>query len=281
MVRDLKPKISVIIPCFNQAEFLEECVDSVLQQTMQDFEIIVVDDGSTEEQSVKILNNFNKPKTKIIRKTNGGLVSARNTGIQHANGEYILPLDCDDKIAPTFLEKCSDYLDNHKECGICGGCVEFFGDKTGPWNLPKYSFPEILSGNRLVCTHMFRKSDWEIVGGYNPNMKYGLEDWDFWLSIIELGRTVFQFDEVLFYYRKHGTTMVHNLVQNQERQRSMINQIIKNHAKTYAMFPDIVRQMTNNKTHKQKIKNFLLRFFCLFIPSRKLRHKIKDHFNKK
>lgn len=275
------PKISVIIPCFNQAEFLEDSINSVLNQTMQDFEIIVVDDGSTDTKSIKILDKLNKPKTTIIRQQNLGLVGARNTGIKKAKGKYILPLDCDDKIAPTFLEKCSTYMDLHNECGICGGLTEFFGTQTGIWDLAKYSYPEILAENRLVCTNMFRKSDWKTIGGYNPNMKYGCEDWDFWLSVIELGRTVFQFDEVLFYYRKHGDTMVSNLSKNYDFYLEMQNQIVCNHKQTYDKHPKIARQLTRQKTLIMKIKDFLIRILCLLIPSRVLRHKIKDFFNNK
>ena len=270
------PKISVIIPCFNQAEFLEESINSVLQQTMDDFEIIVVDDGSDSENSKKILDNLQKPKTKIIRQHNMGLAAARNTGVRNASGKYILPLDSDDKIAPDFLKKCSDYMDKHKNCGICGGLTEFFGEKTGVWDLPKYSFPEILSGNRMVCTHMYRKSDWEKVGGYNKNMLYGLEDWDFWLSIIELGRDVYQFDEVLFYYRKHGETMIHNLSKKRERHVLMLKQIIKNHIQTYNKYPKIKRHLLHRESATKK---FLLRVLCMFIPVRNWRHKIKDCFN--
>jgi glycosyltransferase involved in cell wall biosynthesis len=98
------PKISVIIPCFNQGPYLDEAVDSVLAQTFQDFEILVVDDGSTDAETIKILRDFARPKTRIIRTENQGLSAARNNGIREAMGEYILPLDADDKIGPGYLE---------------------------------------------------------------------------------------------------------------------------------------------------------------------------------
>lgn len=271
-------KVSVIIPVFNQAQFLDECVDSVLKQTMQDFEIIVVDDGSCNEESVRILDSFNKPKTIIIRKKNGGLVSARNAGIKVATGKYILPLDCDDKIAPRFLEKCSDYLDANPQCGICGGQTEFFGNQCGVWNLPQYHWPDILLGNCLVATNMFRKTDWKHVGGYNPNMRYGLEDWDFWLSILELGRTVFRFDEVMFFYRKHGESMIADMKKSADKRDQMIQQIILNHAESYNRYPVIVQRLTGRLTITTKIKDFVVRCFCLLVPNQKLRHKIKDKF---
>ena len=271
-------KVSVIIPCFNQAQFLDECIDSVLNQTVQDFEIIVVDDGSTSAETIAILDKLDKPKTKIIRKKNGGLVSARNAGIEIATGKYILPLDCDDKIAPTLLEKCSKYLDAHDDCGICGGLTELFGSKNGVWDLPKYSWPQILLGNRLVATNMFRRDDWVAVGGYNPNMTHGLEDWDFWLSILEQGRTVFQFDEVLFYYRKHGESMISDLQKRATNRQRMINQIIQNHRDTYDKYPIVVERLTDNLSMRTNVKDFVVRMLCLFIPVANTRHKIKERF---
>ena len=94
------PKVSVIIPCYNQGACLEEAVDSVLAQTFQDFEILVVNDGSTDEATIRMLGKYERPKTRVIHTDNQGLAMARNNGIREARGAYILPLDADDKIGP-------------------------------------------------------------------------------------------------------------------------------------------------------------------------------------
>jgi glycosyltransferase involved in cell wall biosynthesis len=194
-------KISVVIPCYNQAEYLDESVGSVLAQTFQDFEIIIIDDGSDDEESIRILDNFKKPKTRIIRIPNSGPSIARNTGIKAAEGEYILPLDADDRIGPKYLEKSFEILDNNDKIGIVYCKAEFFGEKSGEWDLPEYKFPDILLANTIFCSALFRKSDWQEVNGYNSEMEFSIEDWEFWLSIIEKGLEVYRIPETLFYYR--------------------------------------------------------------------------------
>ena len=270
------PLVSVIIPCYNQAQFLHSAIESVLASTMQDFEIIVVDDGSTAPESKRILRELNMPKTTVINQQNMGLVGARNTGIRYARGKYILPLDSDDKISNRFLELATQFMESHKNYGIVGGKTELFGAKSGVWDLPKYSWPDILKENLLVCTNMFRRSDWVRVGGYNPNMKYGLEDWNFWLDIISLGREVYQFDDVLFYYRKHSESMITNIQEN--RRQQMKNQIIANHLETYKKYPMIMQRVSGNLSVGTRLQDFFVRMICLLIPYQPYRHKIKDFF---
>ena len=195
------PKVSVIIPCYNQGAYLEEAVESVLAQTFQDFEILVVDDGSTDAETVKMLKDSAWPKTRVIRTENQGLSAARNTGIREAQGVYILPLDADDKIGKGYLEDAVRILDRHSEIGIVYCEASYFGVKGGRWDLPEYSLDKILNHNVIFCTALFRKADWEAVGGYNVNMVYGWEDWDFWLSLIHRGRKVYRIPKIYFYYR--------------------------------------------------------------------------------
>lgn len=227
------PKISIIIPCYNQGQYLEESIQSVLNQTFKDFEIIVVNDGSTDPSTIETLNNLDMPKTRVIHTTNQRLAMARNNGIIEAKGKYILPLDCDDKIGARYLELANEILDNNSEIGIVYCRAEYFGSKQGEWILPPYNFPKILIVNQIFCSALFRKSDWENVGGYNPNMVHAFEDWDFWLSLISLGVKVHQIDEILFYYRQHGNSesMINSL--RTSKFVDMKNQIISNHKRLY------------------------------------------------
>ncbi len=225
------PLVSVIIPCFNQAQYLKEAINSVLVSTYENIEIIVVNDGSTSDESIDILKTFSMPKTKIIHQENQGPSSARNKGIENASGKYILPLDADDKINKNYIEKAVEVLENNENIGIVGHKTEFFGTQEGIFDLPKYKFPDILAGNCLVCSCVYRREDWQKVGGYNPNMNEGLEDWDFWLSVIELGRDVYQFDEVMFYYRIHDVSRNAELVG--EKKARMLDQLVKNHIDLY------------------------------------------------
>ena len=231
------PKVSVIIPCFNQGLYLDEAVDSVLAQTFQDFEILVVDDGSTDGETVKILQDYARPKTRVIHTDNQGLSAARNNGIHEAQGAYILPLDADDKIGDGYLEDAVRILDRYPDIGIVYCEASYFGVKGGRWDLPEYSLDKILNHNVIFCTALFRRADWGAVGGYNVNMVYGWEDWDFWLSLIQRGRKVYRIPKIHFYYRLREASMVHTM--DEERQFFMRLHACLNHRGLYRNIADI------------------------------------------
>ncbi|MGA7935163.1 MAG: glycosyltransferase family A protein [Kovacikia sp.] len=226
-----EPTVSVIIPCYNQGQYLDEAVGSVFAQTYQSFELIVINDGSTDAATIELLQNYQKPRLKVIHTENRGPSAARNTGIQQALGRYILSLDGDDRIQPTYLEKAVPILESHSNVGIVYAQAEFFGAKTGVCELPTYSFPEILLGNMIFSFSFYRRDDWEKVGGYNENMVYGWEDYDFWLSLIELGREVVQIPEPLCLYRQVSNSRSEQL--NRDRQISSYAQLFRNHPRLY------------------------------------------------
>jgi len=248
----------VIIPCYNQGHYIDEAVESVSNQTYQDFEIIIVNDGSTDPNTIAILNNYCQPKTVVIHTHNQGLASARNNGIQMAQGEYILPLDADDKIGNTYLEKAVALLQANADLGIVYAEAEFFGSRTGTWRLPPYHFPSILLDNVIFCAGFFRRSDWQKIGGYRISMKYGWEDYDFWLSIIELGKQVHRIPEPLFFYRKTTRSMVDSM--NRETYIYSYSQLFKNHPQLYSenieiLFAELVdlRALVYRSTQEQSI----------------------------
>ncbi len=221
------PKVSVIIPCYNHGRYIHEAVNSVLNQTYHDFEIIIVDDGSTEESTVTILKKLTKPKTRVIHTSNQGLAAARNNGISKSVGEYILPLDADDKIEPDYLRKASELLDRDQELGIVYCQAEFFGQRKGLFYLNEFSIKNMLLDSRIFCSALFRREDWVRTGGYNPNMIHGWEDWDFWLSIIEKNRKVFMIPEVLFKCRVRPNSMIRSMTLDQKI--DMHAQLFRNH----------------------------------------------------
>ncbi len=226
------PQVSVIIPCFNQAHFIDDAIQSVLAQTHQDFEIVVVNDGSTNPETDEILTAYDRPRIRVVTTVNQGVAIARNTGISYATGAYILPLDADDKISPLYMEKAVAMLESNPQVGIVYCQAEFFGEKDGRWELPEYSFPEILLGNVIFCSGFYRRSDWEQIKGYNQNMKYGLADFDFWLSLIELGREVYCIQEPLFMYRQRSGSMNKSI--SREQLVYLYTQLFKNHAALYS-----------------------------------------------
>lgn len=244
--------ISVIIPCYNQGQFIDETVDSVLEQTYQNFEIIIINDGSTDEFTKEKLSNYSKPRTKVIHTDNQGVASARNTGIRASNGQYILPLDGDDKIHPDFLSEACAILDNNDNIGIVYSQGEMFGDQAGLCKLPEFPLEQILKQNCIFCTALFRKNDYDKTRGYDPQM-FSLEDWDLWLSLIESGAGVYQIPRVLFYYRITNKSKLRS--RNADQIRHLNQQIFLNHTNLYANhFHDPINLYYENQSQARYIK---------------------------
>lgn len=195
------PKVSVIIPCYNLGAYLDEAVSSVLAQNFTDFEILIVNDGSTDPDTCRVLTDCSKPKTRVIHTDNMGVSVARNRGISEAKGEYILPLDADDRIGDLYLEQAVTVLDEQQDVGIVYSRVELVGELSGEWDTPEFSLAHQLLDNLIISSAMFRKEDWQDTGGYDPAMKHGWEDWDFWLSILGGGKQALRIPEILFFYR--------------------------------------------------------------------------------
>lgn len=197
--------VSVVVPVYNSEKYVEETIRSILKQTYDNIEVVIVDDGSTD-LSGDLCDKFASEDNRVIvfHRDNKGPIAARNFAIEMSSGKYILPVDSDDIISREYIEEAVSAIENNDEIGIVYCKAELIGDKKGIWDLPQYSLREILICNCIFATAMFRKDDWRTVGGYSELMKDGIEDYDLWLSILGLGRTVFQIPKVCFYYRKHA-----------------------------------------------------------------------------
>ena len=194
-------KVSIVIPCYNAGEFLAETVQSALAQTYADIEVVIVDDGSPDPATQFLLDQASWPLTRIIRQANAGPAAARNRAVQEATGAYILPLDADDTIEPEYVAKAVAVLDARPEVGVVYCKATKFGAEQGPWGLPDYALRELVIDNVIFVTALYRKEDWLAVGGYNERLRHGVEDYEFWVKIVHLGREVVQLDEYLFNYR--------------------------------------------------------------------------------
>jgi len=202
--------LTVVIPCYNYGLYLAEAIASAEAQTVHSFEIIVVDDGSTDQATIKILSALESQKRHaIVRQTNQGLPAARNAGIHRALGEYICCLDADDTIEPTYLERMIEALEADRTVGFAYSWVQLFGDETNVWKTQKFDLAAALSDNHVAVAAVFRKDDWLLIGGFRPEMRYGYEDWDFWLRLGAIGRQGRVVPTPLFNHRRHGRTMTH------------------------------------------------------------------------
>ncbi len=213
--------LSVIIPCYNQGEYLLDAIASVEDCFYAPLELIIVNDGSTEPLTLEMLDYLQKQEYQLIHQSNQGLATARNVGIESAQGKYILPLDADNKIRPDYIIKGIDILDQFPRVGVVYGDVEFMGDRTGIWQVPDFDPTRLLQGNYIDACAIFRKTLWQDCGGYDPHIpdKLGFEDWDLWLTALEKGWEFYHIPEVLFNYRVRTNSMVTRCLipENQEK----------------------------------------------------------------
>jgi glycosyltransferase involved in cell wall biosynthesis len=227
-----QPAVTVVIPCWNHGRYLDEAVGSVLAQTLDDFEIVVVDDGSTDPFTRELLADYVRPKTRVITQRNQGLAASRNNGIRETSGRYICCLDADDRIRPRYLERTVEILDRKPEVGIAATYAHGFGDREVVWECGPCRLPEMLFGNTVVCTSVFRREGWERAGGYREDLKMA-EDWDFWLSLLQLGYVGEVVPEVLFEWRIREDSMWHSDSQDPELMGRINRAIWEAHAPLY------------------------------------------------
>lgn len=204
--------ISIIVPCYNQGQYLDDALQSVLAQTFTDWECIIVNDGSIDSTK-EISNKWLKkdPRFKYISQQNRGLSAARNLGISKAKGRYVLPLDADDKIGEDYLKLAYDAYKKDSELKVVYCQAEKFGIENKRWMLRPYTPLNLAVSNIIFCSAMFKKEDWLHIGGYDENMKGGLEDWEFWIHLLKNGGKVKQLDQVCFFYRIKHSSMIKDI----------------------------------------------------------------------
>ena len=195
------PKVSVIIPCYNQGEYIEEAIDSVLSQSYQDFEIIVIDDGSDDPGTISLLAGLQKNKTTVFTIANAGVAAARNFGISKSKGTYILPLDADDWIDSRFLSLAIPLLEQNTAYELIGTGVQYFGEMDQKEFLPLYEPQQHLLQNLFFNTSLFRRVSFDKLNGYDESFRLGWEDWEFYLRLVSHQSQVFIINEYLYHYR--------------------------------------------------------------------------------
>lgn len=275
----MTPIISIIVPCYNQAKYMRDALDSVLASTFQDWECVIVNDGSKDE-TIQIAKEYKQKDARflVVDIPNGGLANARNVGIKHSHGKYILPLDSDDKIGDKYLALAVEHLERHPETKLAYCYCHFFGDVVGFRYLPDYSYQTILWQNVFFPACVYRRSDYNKTNGYNPNMKHGHEDWDFWLSLLSPYDKVYRIPEVQFYYRKHGVSMIDGTI---KRLSETNRQLVLNHLDIYTPFLGDMIAWHNELLHYKgsclallKSPTYRLGNFLLY-PFKRLRNILK------
>jgi glycosyltransferase involved in cell wall biosynthesis len=205
-------KISIIIPCYNHGHFLRSAIQSVEGCRAGLVELIIVDDGSTEPDTVALMDELSSSGYNVIRQANAGVGAARNRGIAAARAEYILPLDSDNKIRPEFVERAVKILDGEPDIGIVHSDFHYFGDLDYVVRVPDFDIRRMLFMNFIDACAVFRKKVWEDVGGYDAEMPVqGIEDWDFWITAHSKGWKFRHLNMIGFDYQARKGSMLANL----------------------------------------------------------------------
>lgn len=225
--------VSIIIPTYNQENYIAETLECVIKQTYKDWECIIVDDGSTDN-TCNIVKKYLNEKIKYIKQKQSGVCEARNNGIRNTSGEYILFLDSDDKISDNFLEEAVKCISEDENIKVIAPDIELFGVYNRKYELPEYNIEILMGRNIFIMSSLCRRCDIDIFGGFNNNMKDGLEDWDFWLSILENGGTVKYLNNITFYYRIRKKSRNRSI--NQETFLKLRRQIYLNHKELFSKY---------------------------------------------
>lgn len=248
----MSPLVSVIVPAYNMEQYIAETLDSILRSTYENIEVIVIDDGSTDA-TISIVEEFIKRENRIrlFKQKNSGPSRARNNGIQNSHGQYILPVDSDDLISPSFIADAVEAIKSDNDIKVVSCRCEFFGMRKGEWILPDFNLNKLAIDNRICATSMYRRSDWERIGGYNETI-IAREDWAFWIAMLKDGGKVYKLPNIGFYYRVRAAS-------KRFQDRKLKGFVVK---RLNRMFPDFFERELGGKlfvqrTHSAKINAIL------------------------
>lgn len=214
----MQPFISIVLPAYNQAHFLPQSLDSIFAQTCRDFELIVVNDGSTDDTANVLADYQRRHAFAVIEQANQGLPGALNTGFRQARGEYLTWTSSDNIMLPNMLEVLSKALDDNPAVGLVYAdryLITDDGENLGRFDLPEYDPHLLLHVNMVHCCFLYRRACMAQVGLYDPEFIYG-EDWEYWIRISRHFRMK-HIPQALYHYRLHGTSMTSELMRGTAR----------------------------------------------------------------
>ena len=227
--------VSIVIPSYNQSQYLSSTISSALEQIVKAHEVIVVDDGSTDN-SLELARSFEE--VRVISQVNKGLPSARNTGIMNATGDYLLFLDSDDMLLENAIKRITEVAEqtnadiispSFKCFGVANDEIILMGSPT---------IEDFKTANRIGYCSAIKKDALLEVGGYSPKMWCGYEDYALWFDLLSRGKKLVTIQEVLWLYRTKEKSMIHDA---QAHHVELMTQIAKD-------FPQIFSEVVEIKT---------------------------------
>jgi glycosyltransferase involved in cell wall biosynthesis len=204
----VSPRVTVVTPFYNTGPIFHETAKSLLQQSFQEWEWLIINDGSTNPESLSMLEAYRRSDSRIRvidHDRNQGPSTARNTGYNVAQAQYIVQLDSDNLLEPTAIEKWFWFLESYPEFSFCKGYSVGFGAEEYLWDRGFHNGRIFLDENQVDATSMVRKSVHVNAGGYDESIRDGLEDWDFWLRCASCGYWGNTVPEYLDWYRRRPT----------------------------------------------------------------------------
>ena len=254
------PAVSVIMPAYNVAEYVRAALESVLAQTFTDLEVVIVDDGSTDETLAIVADvAAHDRRVRLIRQDNRGISAARNQALAHASGDYFALLDSDDMWDPTYLEEQIAILQARREVSIVTGNARYLGRRLDgfaarpcPDMRPEPDLATILADEEAVfIMSIFRRAVYERIGGFDQTMRTN-EDYDYWIRAAAAGFVFARNDHPLGHYRRRDDS----LSAGEER---MLRGILRVYAKAAALVADRPRERTIVERQVERFERQLLR----------------------
>jgi glycosyltransferase involved in cell wall biosynthesis len=258
------PLVSVVIPCFNYGRFLGEAIESVRRQTYRPIEIIVVDDGSTDE-TAEVARRY---PVKLIVQQNAGLAAAANAGIRASTGAYVMRLDADDRLKPTYVEETAKVLVRDSALHFVYTEVEYFGARTGTYSVTDFDPDSLAERNYVHASALMRRSSFDVVGGYCDGLRaLRCEDWDLWLSFVDHGMRGKLVPQRLLEYRRHprGSMANFNLVsmRGAHRELLLVSHLQDHHPDRFAI--DLLIRRLTSVPKRVAARQVSLRFATMLV----------------
>lgn len=229
--------IEAVITSFNQKDMIYQAVGSLCSQTVKPKRIIIADDGSADEKSIQILHEIETDDripipVEVIRQTNSGVSAARNAGIQKTQASLVLVLDGDDYLEPSFIEEVSQLLCENPAMAAASSWLRTFGALEAVVRPAGGSVADFLSRNCCPAANIFRREEWQKCGGYDETMRNGFEDWDFFLSMLEVRPDAFIgiVEKPLINYR---TAPASSNIKSMEKRLGLMRYMIEKHRNSY------------------------------------------------
>ena len=234
-----KNKVCVILPINKYSEYMDEAINSILNQTYNNIEIIMIIEKTKDQKKIKnhIEKKYkNKNVVLLLNKINLGLARSLNKGLKYSNGEFVARMDIDDISVADRIEKQVNYLKKYKDIGILGANAEYFGKITGPWFSDDFNCEKIkvdlLIGNPICHpTIIIRKS---IIDEYRLkyNKNYISEDYELWCSALAKGIKIELMQDILLFYRKSDENITSNKKYTKKREKSVLRSMKKYYKNT-------------------------------------------------